>query len=109
MSGYLQTWFFVASFIPWFLIDRIGRRPLASLHNMLLVIVLPNACIASFNDKSHGSRYGSSSRPDLSGPIRYIHLTCCWNRRIRYAFHLPWGIYRWISGHCLGVSVCLLV
>ena len=28
MSGFLQTWFFVASFIPWPLIDRIGRRPL---------------------------------------------------------------------------------
>lgn len=28
MSGFLQTWFFLASFIPWFLIDRVGRRPL---------------------------------------------------------------------------------
>jgi MFS family permease len=28
MSGFLQTWFFLASFIPWLLIDRVGRRPL---------------------------------------------------------------------------------
>ncbi|KAL1296799.1 hypothetical protein AAFC00_004428 [Neodothiora populina] len=28
MSGFLNTWFFAASFIPWFLIDRVGRRPL---------------------------------------------------------------------------------
>lgn len=28
MAGFLQTWFFVASFIPWLLIDRVGRRPL---------------------------------------------------------------------------------
>lgn len=28
MSGFLQTWLFVASFIPWLLIDRLGRRPL---------------------------------------------------------------------------------
>jgi hypothetical protein len=36
MSGYLQTWFFVASFIPWFLIDRIGRRPLVNFRHLLL-------------------------------------------------------------------------
>ncbi|KAK9356644.1 general substrate transporter [Lipomyces doorenjongii] len=28
MSGFLQTWMFIASFIPWFLIDRFGRKPL---------------------------------------------------------------------------------
>jgi hypothetical protein len=28
MGGALQTWFFLASFIPWLLIDRVGRRPL---------------------------------------------------------------------------------
>ena len=28
MSGFLQTWYFIASFIPWLLIDRLGRRPL---------------------------------------------------------------------------------
>ncbi|KAM0751967.1 general substrate transporter [Meredithblackwellia eburnea MCA 4105] len=28
MSGILFTWFFVASFIPWFLIDTLGRRQL---------------------------------------------------------------------------------
>lgn len=30
MSGYLSTWFFASSFVPWVLIDRIGRRPLVS-------------------------------------------------------------------------------
>lgn len=28
LSGLLFTWFFIASFIPWFLIDTLGRRPL---------------------------------------------------------------------------------
>lgn len=31
MAGFLNTWFFLASFIPWFLIDRLGRRPLVSI------------------------------------------------------------------------------
>ena len=30
MSGFLQLWLFLASFIPWLLIDRLGRRPLVS-------------------------------------------------------------------------------
>jgi hypothetical protein len=30
MAGFLNTWFFLASFIPWFLIDRFGRRLLVS-------------------------------------------------------------------------------
>lgn len=38
MSGGLQTWFFVASFIPWFLIDRVGRRPLVSRSSLLLAV-----------------------------------------------------------------------
>jgi sugar porter (SP) family MFS transporter len=40
MSGFLQTWFFVASFIPWFLIDRIGRRPLLMSMISLMAVVM---------------------------------------------------------------------
>lgn len=35
MAGFLNTWFFLASFIPWFLIDRLGRRPLVSGNPLL--------------------------------------------------------------------------
>ncbi|KAF4615561.1 hypothetical protein G7Y89_g15303 [Cudoniella acicularis] len=41
MSGFLQTWLFVASFIPWFLLDRVGRRPL-----LLSMIGLMSAIMA---------------------------------------------------------------
>ncbi|KAG6000929.1 hypothetical protein E4U21_004880, partial [Claviceps maximensis] len=41
MSGFLQTWFFVASFIPWFLIDRLGRKPL--LVSMISVMAVAMA------------------------------------------------------------------
>jgi predicted neutral ceramidase superfamily lipid hydrolase len=36
MAGFLNTWFFVASFIPWLLIDRLGRKPL--LLSMIFVM-----------------------------------------------------------------------
>ncbi|KAG5975975.1 hypothetical protein E4U55_007518 [Claviceps digitariae] len=45
MAGFLQTWFFVASFIPWFLIDRIGRKPL--LVSMISVMAAAMAVQAS--------------------------------------------------------------
>lgn len=40
MSGFLQLWFFVASFVPWLLIDRIGRRPLLLSMITLMALVM---------------------------------------------------------------------
>jgi hypothetical protein len=40
MAGFLNTWFFLASFIPWFLIDRFGRRPLVSEKHCLTAFCL---------------------------------------------------------------------
>ncbi|KAK4959643.1 hypothetical protein LTR66_013006 [Elasticomyces elasticus] len=47
MSGFLNTWFFLASFIPWFLIDRLGRRPLllSMISLMAAVMVVQTALI----------------------------------------------------------------
>jgi sugar porter (SP) family MFS transporter len=40
MAGFLQTWFFIASFIPWFLLDRLGRRPLLLSMVSLMAVVM---------------------------------------------------------------------
>jgi hypothetical protein len=46
MSGFLQTWFLVASFIPWFLIDRVGRRPLLlSMISVMAVVMAVQAVL----------------------------------------------------------------
>jgi len=56
MAGYLNTWFFAASFIPWFLIDRVGRRPLflSMISVMALVMAVQTGLIyqVQFNTSS---------------------------------------------------------
>ena len=56
MSGFLNTWFFVASFIPWLLIDRIGRRPL-----FLSMISLMAAVMAAQSALIYQVQYETSS------------------------------------------------
>lgn len=46
MSGFLNTWFFIASFIPWFLIDRLGRRPLLlSMVSLMAAVMTVQAAL----------------------------------------------------------------
>jgi len=58
MSGFLQTWFFVASFIPWFLIDRIGRRPLllSMISLMSAVMIVQTGLIYNVQNKTSIAR-----------------------------------------------------
>lgn len=80
MSGLLQTWFFVASFIPWFLIDRVGRRPLVSLQfpapapreTAKLLFCFPMLTVLSnptvyLHDQRHGCRHGGPGGAYLPG------------------------------------------
>ncbi|KAL3420566.1 hexose carrier [Phlyctema vagabunda] len=54
MSGFLQTWFFVASFIPWLLIDRVGRRPLllSMISVMAAVMVVQTGLVYNVEHKT---------------------------------------------------------
>jgi sugar porter (SP) family MFS transporter len=54
MSGFLNTWFFAASFIPWFLIDRVGRRPLflSMISLMAAVMVVQTGLIWNVQNKT---------------------------------------------------------
>ncbi|KXT10568.1 hypothetical protein AC579_9168 [Pseudocercospora musae] len=54
MSGFLNTWFFIASFIPWVLIDRVGRRPLflSMISLMAAVMVVQTGLIWNVENKT---------------------------------------------------------
>ena len=58
MSGFLQTWFFVASFIPWLLIDRVGRRPLllSMISLMACVLAVQAALIYQVQNNTHSAK-----------------------------------------------------
>jgi sugar porter (SP) family MFS transporter len=54
MSGFLQTWFFLASFIPWLLIDRVGRRSLliSMISLMACVFIVQTGLIKQVQEKT---------------------------------------------------------
>jgi len=48
MGCFLQVWYILASFVTWFTIDRVGRRPLFiwMAIGMCVVLVLEAICVA---------------------------------------------------------------
>ncbi|KYG47142.1 hypothetical protein M433DRAFT_32614, partial [Acidomyces richmondensis BFW] len=48
MGCFLQVWYILASFVTWYTIDRIGRRPLlvSCAVGMCVVLVLEAVCVA---------------------------------------------------------------
>ncbi|KAG9751853.1 general substrate transporter, partial [Aureobasidium melanogenum] len=66
MSGFLNTWFFLASFIPWFLIDRVGRRPLllSMVSLMAAVMAVQTGLVYQTQHKTsiaHGAGIGAAA------------------------------------------------
>ena len=55
MGTYLQVFYFLASFVTWYTIDRVGRRKLFILCalGMCVVLVLESACVAVNNHASN--------------------------------------------------------
>jgi sugar porter (SP) family MFS transporter len=62
LSGYLQTWFFIASFIPWLLIDRVGRRPLLlSMISVMAAVMAVQTGLVSVIETQPGTAIARSS------------------------------------------------
>lgn len=64
ISGLLFTWFFATSFIPWFLIDTVGRRPLmiTAVTLMGVILAILTAVVWKISlDPLHSQGYGIAS------------------------------------------------
>ena len=105
MAGCLQTWFFIASFIPWLLIDRIGRRPLVRHSQIPKKLRAESQNPVSLNDLTNGRRHGSSSRPCPPSSVQHTFEARSWQRSSSHAVYLPGCIHDRFPGHGLGVSV----
>jgi uncharacterized membrane protein len=108
MSGYLNTWFFAASFIPWFLIDRVGRRPLllSMVSVMAAVMAVQAGLVYQTVNKTAIARKSLFSHFPL-----YILLSDTFITRLgRYwsgsnVVHLPGCIHHRFPGHRLGLPL----
>lgn len=60
MSGVLSTWFFLFSFVPWFLIDRIGRKPLFLIgtSGQMVAMVVQTGMIYMVENHPSEKQYG---------------------------------------------------
>jgi sugar porter (SP) family MFS transporter len=62
LSGFLQTWFFIASFIPWVLIDRVGRRPLLlSMISVMAAVMVVQTGLVSVIENQPGTDLARSA------------------------------------------------
>jgi sugar porter (SP) family MFS transporter len=66
MSGFLQTFFFLASFIPWVLIDRIGRRPLLLSCITIMALVMATQSGLIYNIQNH---HGTSKNYGIGAAV----------------------------------------
>ncbi len=83
VSGFLFTWFFAASFIPWFLIDRVGRRPL-----FLVCISLMACCFAA----QAGLTWKVQTTNSKGAGIGAATGRCSWVTRCGASYNLTLGL-----------------
>ncbi|ANB15904.1 glucose-inactivated glycerol proton symporter STL1 [Sugiyamaella lignohabitans] len=58
MSGILNIWFFAFSFVPWFLIDRVGRKPLFLIGTagQMIAFIISAGMVFKVNQDPEGNR-----------------------------------------------------